>query len=76
MQHVAPELKDLYAFLEDQFHPLQLCTKVQPILAFVAAAEPFAHYVKPLQHSIMMRLFKQVRVYNTMHCWVWGNALS
>lgn len=28
MQYVNPELKDLYSWLEQQYHPLQLCSKV------------------------------------------------
>lgn len=60
MQHVVPELKDLYSWLEQQFHPLQLCHKVQPIFDYLATQEALAHYIKPLQDTVMMRLFQQV----------------
>ncbi len=60
VQHVAPELKDLHACMEEAFDPLHLCSKVAPMLAFVAAHESLAHYVRPLESTALMRLVKQV----------------
>lgn len=67
MQHVSPELKDLYSAIEEQFQPLQLSNKVKPIFEFLSSQDKYKQYVKPLQHIVMLRLLRQLsQVYTAM----------
>ncbi|BFZ58275.1 eukaryotic translation initiation factor 3 subunit A [Savitreella phatthalungensis] len=59
--------REIHAIFETQFLPLDLCTKVQPLLAQVASREVTKHYVEPLQQVAMTKLFQQLsRVYETV----------
>eukprot|EP00729_Bicosta_minor_P004610 gene4610-7239_t len=60
VHYVEPALKDLYNYMEEEFHPLTMGAKINPILEFLAKNERLAHYVKPLQHTLMVRLLKQL----------------
>eukprot|EP00730_Choanoeca_flexa_P001158 TRINITY_DN10507_c0_g2_i1.p1 TRINITY_DN10507_c0_g2~~TRINITY_DN10507_c0_g2_i1.p1 ORF type:complete len:1047 (+),score=377.33 TRINITY_DN10507_c0_g2_i1:41-3181(+) len=67
MSFVNPKLKDLFSLLEEEFHPLQLCQKTQPIFEFLAGDAKFEQYVKPLQYVVVMRLLKQLsQLYTTL----------
>lgn len=73
MSCVPQEVKDLYNILENEFHPLDLASKVQPLLAKIAklggklstaSAVPevqLAQYVPALEKLTALRVLKQVR---------------
>ncbi|KAG8435820.1 hypothetical protein GDO86_013674 [Hymenochirus boettgeri] len=64
MQHVVPEVKELYNWLEVDFHPLKLCTRVTKVLDWVkdqAEREPeLQQYIPQLQSNTILRLLQQV----------------
>lgn len=60
LQRVRPELRELYNILEDQFHPLSICAKVEPIIMSLAQDEELSKYVEPLHEVILARLFQQL----------------
>ncbi|XP_068111597.1 eukaryotic translation initiation factor 3 subunit A isoform X2 [Hyperolius riggenbachi] len=64
LQHVVPEVKELYNWLEVEFHPLKLCTRVTKVLDWVkeqAEKEPeLQQYVLQLQNNTILRLLQQV----------------
>eukprot|EP00051_Salpingoeca_urceolata_P005401 m.72993 g.72993 ORF g.72993 m.72993 type:complete len:1034 (+) comp14298_c0_seq2:137-3238(+) len=67
MQYVDPELRDLYRWLEIEFHPLKLCSKVAPLMTWLSEHETYKAYVEPLQEIIMFRLTQQLsQVYETI----------
>ena len=63
------ELQDLYNRLEDDFYPLNLCSKVDKKLKF-DDSEDFSiikQYTEPLRDMTLLRLFKQVaQVYQSV----------
>ncbi|KAI0236259.1 Eukaryotic translation initiation factor 3 subunit A [Lamellibrachia satsuma] len=67
VQHVYPEIKNLYHFLEVEFHPLKLSGRVTVLLDFLGTKEDLAPYVSALQDITITRLLKQVsQVYQTI----------
>ncbi|XP_068668190.1 eukaryotic translation initiation factor 3 subunit A-like [Aristolochia californica] len=79
MTCVAPEVKDLYHLLEHEFLPLDLASKVQPLLAKIsklggkltsASSVPevqLSQYVPALEKLATLRVLQQVsQVYETM----------
>ncbi|XP_024524072.1 eukaryotic translation initiation factor 3 subunit A [Selaginella moellendorffii] len=79
LTYVLPEVKDLYCLLENEFHPLDLATKVQPLLAKLpklgdklSAASPvpevlLEEFIPALQNLTTLRVLQQVsQVYQTM----------
>nr|XP_043635306.1 eukaryotic translation initiation factor 3 subunit A-like [Erigeron canadensis] len=79
MTYVTQEVKDLYHILENEFLPLDLASKVQPLLAKIAklggkissaSSVPevqLSHYVPALEKVATLRLLQQVsQVYQTM----------
>ncbi|MBN3324343.1 EIF3A factor, partial [Atractosteus spatula] len=64
LQYVVPDVKDLYNWLEVDFHPLKLCGRVTKLLNWVrdqAEKEPdLQHYVPHLQNNTILRLLQQV----------------
>ena len=72
MTYVTQEVKDLYHLLENEFMPLDLASKVQPLLAKIAklggklssaSSVPevqLAHYVPALEKVATLRLLQQV----------------
>ncbi|XP_078358114.1 eukaryotic translation initiation factor 3 subunit A-like isoform X2 [Oculina patagonica] len=68
-QHIMPQLQDLYQYLERDFSPLQLCSRVNTIFEFLQENEELelSQYIKPLQEVAIVRLLKQVsQVYQTV----------
>lgn len=73
MSCVPQEVKDLYNILENEFHPLDLVSRVQPLLAKIAklggklstaSAVPEVHlaqYVPALEKLTALRVLKQVQ---------------
>ena len=65
----SPRLQELYAWLEVDFHPLQLCSRVHVIVEELLADEgsPLQQYVPALQDVTLVRLIRQVsQVYQTI----------
>ncbi|XP_076830245.1 eukaryotic translation initiation factor 3 subunit A [Brachyhypopomus gauderio] len=64
LQYVVPEVKELYSWLEVDFHPLKLCGRVTKVLNWVKEqAEKEAdlqQYVPHLQNNTILRLLQQV----------------
>ncbi|KAM4636251.1 eukaryotic translation initiation factor 3 subunit A [Discoglossus pictus] len=64
LQYVVPDVKDLYNWLEVDFHPLKLCTRVTKVLEWVkeqAEKEPeLQQYIPQLQNNTILRLLQQV----------------
>lgn len=73
MTYVLPEVKDLYSLLENEFHPLDLASKVQPLLSKLtklsdklSSASPvpevqLEQYVPALEKLTTLRVLQQVR---------------
>lgn len=73
MTYVSPEVKDLYNLLENEFHPLDLAAKVQPLLSKLSklsdklsAASPvpeaqLEQYSPALEKLTTLRVLQQVR---------------
>ncbi|XP_071733632.1 eukaryotic translation initiation factor 3 subunit A-like [Rutidosis leptorrhynchoides] len=79
MTYVTQEVKDLYHLLENEFLPLDLASKVQPLLTKIsklggkissASSVPevqLSHYIPALEKVATLRLLQQVsQVYQTM----------
>ncbi|KAM4704406.1 eukaryotic translation initiation factor 3 subunit A [Rhinophrynus dorsalis] len=64
LQYVVPEVKELYNWLEVDFHPLKLCARVTKVLEYVkdqAEKEPeLQQYIPQLQNNTILRLLQQV----------------
>ncbi|XP_067012039.2 eukaryotic translation initiation factor 3 subunit A [Anabrus simplex] len=65
----SPQLQDLYNWLEVEFHPLLLCSRVHSVIEQLQADEgsPLQQYVDALQDVTLVRLIRQVsQVYQTI----------
>ncbi|XP_052007122.1 eukaryotic translation initiation factor 3 subunit A isoform X2 [Xyrauchen texanus] len=64
LQYVVPEVKELYNWLEVDFHPLKLCGRVTKVLNWVRDQtekdSDLQHYVPHLQNNTILRLLQQV----------------
>uniref|UniRef100_A0A673K231 Eukaryotic translation initiation factor 3 subunit A n=1 Tax=Sinocyclocheilus rhinocerous TaxID=307959 RepID=A0A673K231_9TELE len=64
LQYVVPEVKELYNWLEVDFHPLKLCGRVTKVLNWVRdqveKESDLQHYVPHLQNNTILRLLQQV----------------
>jgi translation initiation factor 3 subunit A len=60
VQYVYPELQNLYQWLEVEFHPLKLATRVQSSLEFLSKKEELVQYIPALQDITTMRVIKQI----------------
>ena len=58
---MAPELRDLYRWLEVEFHPLELSARVTKCLEHISQKEELAQYIPALQSVVITRLLKQVQ---------------
>ena len=61
VQSVYPELQNLYQWLEVDFHPLKIASRVQSSLEFIAKKDDLALYIPALQDITIMRVIKQVQ---------------
>jgi len=67
LKRARPEIRELYAILEVDFHPLSICKKISPILTKIADDPDMKAYVQPLQQVILTRLFQQLsQVYDSV----------
>ncbi|XP_057319172.1 eukaryotic translation initiation factor 3 subunit A [Microplitis mediator] len=65
----SPQLQDLYSWLEVDFHPLELCSRVQSVITTLQVDESsaLAQYVTALQDVTLVRLIHQIsQVYQTI----------
>lgn len=65
----SPQLQDLYNWLEVDFHPLLLCSRVQTVIQSLQKDEtsPLVQYVPALQDVTLVRLVRQAaQVYQTI----------
>uniref|UniRef100_A0A671RTN9 Eukaryotic translation initiation factor 3 subunit A n=1 Tax=Sinocyclocheilus anshuiensis TaxID=1608454 RepID=A0A671RTN9_9TELE len=64
LQYVVAEVKELYNWLEVDFHPLKLCGRVTKVLNWVRdqaeKESDLQHYVPHLQNNTILRLLQQV----------------
>ncbi|XP_078269555.1 eukaryotic translation initiation factor 3 subunit A [Rhinoraja longicauda] len=64
MQYAVPDVKEVFNWLEVDFHPLKLCGRVTKVLNWVrdqSEKEPdLLHYVPHLQNNTILRLLQQV----------------
>ena len=73
LQHAFQPFQDLYKWLEVDFHPLVLCSRVQQVIDFILQEKTkkecpdLEHYVSSLKDVTIMRLLKEVsQVYQTI----------
>ncbi|KAF8422433.1 hypothetical protein EV426DRAFT_633451 [Tirmania nivea] len=67
LKRARPEIRELYAILEVDFHPLSICKKISPILTQIAEDPEMNRYIQPLHQVILTRLFQQLsQVYETV----------
>ena len=59
---VMPQVKDLYNWLEVEFHPLELCERVSSVYKMIqeGGEGELKQYIEALQDNTIMRLLKQV----------------
>lgn len=65
----SPQLQDLYNWLEVEFHPLLLCSRVQTVIESLQSEEnsPLQQYIPALQDVTLVRLVRQIaQVYQTI----------
>jgi len=67
IQFVYPELQNLYQWLEVEFHPLKLASRVQSSLDFIAKKDDLAPYIPALHDITIMRVIKQVIHVQQLH---------
>lgn len=65
VQHVFPEVKDLYKWLELEFHPLKLSERVTKCLDFIESKhdlinENYVQYIQAIKEIAVTRLVKQI----------------
>ncbi|XP_064172763.1 eukaryotic translation initiation factor 3 subunit A isoform X1 [Anguilla rostrata] len=64
LQYIVPEVKELYNWLEMDFHPLKLCGRVTKVLNWVRdqaeKESDLQQYVPHLQNNTILRLLQQV----------------
>ena len=85
---VMPEVKDLYYLLELEFLPLDLASKVQPLLSKIskiggklssASSLPevqLSQYVSALEKLAALRLLKQVNVFVSTSNWLASPSIA
>lgn len=72
IQHVFPETRDLYKWLEVEFHPLKLSERVAKCLEFIETSqelqsENYVQYVPAIKEIAVTRLLKQIsQIYTTI----------
>ena len=72
IQHVFPETRDLYKWLEVEFHPLKLSERVAKCLDFIETNqelvnENYVQYVQAIKEIAVTRLLKQIsQIYTTI----------
>ncbi|CED83072.1 probable eukaryotic translation initiation factor eif-3 [Phaffia rhodozyma] len=67
LARTAPDLAKLYTLLEQDFHPLTICSTTAPIIQSLASSPDYAQYAAPIQHVVISRLFQQLsQVYDSV----------
>eukprot|EP01134_Creolimax_fragrantissima_P001827 CFRG1827T1 len=64
---VDPKLRGLFHWVEEEFHPLQMKEKMNPLLSYIESNEGLVKYLAPLRKNVLIRLLQQLsKVYQTM----------
>ncbi|XP_013378702.1 eukaryotic translation initiation factor 3 subunit A [Lingula anatina] len=67
LQHVHPEVQNLYRWLEVDFHPLKLSQRVASSMEYIENNEDLCQYESALHEITITRLLKQIsQVYQTI----------
>jgi len=66
----------MYQWLEVDFHPLKLASRVQTSLDFIAKKDDLAPYIPALQDMTIMRVIKQVKLYSAPTLYVVSQCFS
>ncbi|RWS27047.1 Eukaryotic translation initiation factor 3 subunit A-like protein [Leptotrombidium deliense] len=70
LQHAYQPLQDLYNWLEVDFHPLKLCSRVQTVIEYIGSCEnlpELKQYINALKDVTVIRLLKEIsQVYQTI----------
>ena len=67
LEHVIPEIKNLYSVMETKFHPLTLASSVVKAVAAIKAHPQLNLYAVPLQRVAVLRVLLQLsHVYSTI----------
>ncbi|GIX77708.1 eukaryotic translation initiation factor 3 subunit A [Caerostris extrusa] len=70
IQYAPPQLQDLYRWLEIEFHPLKLCSRIQQSIDFLIKWEDYSElcqYISPIKEITIVRLVKEIsQVYETI----------
>lgn len=70
VQTAMPQIRDLYQWLEVDFHPLRLCQRIQTAVKFVEECDDklaLVQYIPPLKDMTLVRLLNQVsQVYQSI----------
>ena len=60
LNRASEDVRQLYQLLEVNFHPLNVCETVAPLLASIGKSDATKKYVEPLQNVVLTRLFEQL----------------
>ena len=67
LSFACPELQQLFSHLEVEFDPLNLCRKVENVVAFMEKSEDLKQYVFSLKEVTVVRLLKEIcQVYSSI----------
>ncbi|TIB04796.1 hypothetical protein E3P94_00041 [Wallemia ichthyophaga] len=67
LKRASKDVRQLYQLLEADFHPLNVCETVAPLLASIGKDESTSKYIEPLQNVVLTRLFEQLaQLYDTV----------
>ncbi|KAL5016137.1 hypothetical protein ScPMuIL_005726 [Solemya velum] len=68
IQYVNPELQNLYRWLEEEFHPLHLYSRVRSSIDFITNSDDLSQYIPAMENILITRILKQVsQVYQTIN---------
>jgi len=62
LQHVQPDLQNLYTWLEVEFHPLKLHARVKTSVEYIQQNDELNQYTNYMEDIIITRVIKQVKI--------------
>ncbi|TIB75256.1 hypothetical protein E3Q24_00121 [Wallemia mellicola] len=60
LKRASADVRMLYQLLEADFHPLNVCEAIAPVIASISKNEDTKKYVEPLQNVVLTRVFEQL----------------